>query len=70
MAWAGPVVIVDDDLAGGNRLHLAVSVAVSPDGRHIYVGATEDNVVTAFSVLLFRDGVELGTTEAWSSQRR
>lgn len=65
-AWQGPVVLLTDDLAGGNRLHGASSVAISPDNRHIYVVAALDDAVTAFSVLLFRDGVELGTTEAWS----
>ena len=37
-----------DTLNGVDSLNFATSVAVSPDGKHVYVTAAQDNAVTAF----------------------
>jgi DNA-binding beta-propeller fold protein YncE len=46
----------------------AQGVAVSPDGRNVYVASGNiEDAVAVFAEVIFADGFESGTTKAWSS---
>ena len=58
------------DVPGGRRPAHPTSVAVSPDGRHVYVGAEESNAVTAYARNAATSGLaplaDHPSTAAWS----
>ncbi len=58
-----------DELNGVEGIGGAHGLAVSPDGRYLYVAGANDNAISAFAVtqVIFTDGFDFGDASKWSA---